>query len=76
MPGVLRRLHCHGVGAEVIWENELWLALRLFVAFERITPYGPAKSDASLRLAINKGVRLVNANSLAEVHRIADIAAA
>ncbi len=76
VPGVLRRLHRHGVGAEVISEYELWLALRLGVAPERIIYNGPAKSDASLRLAINKGVRLVNANSLAEVHRIADIAAA
>ena len=33
---VLRRLHAHGIGAEVISGYELWLALRLGVAPARI----------------------------------------
>jgi diaminopimelate decarboxylase len=75
VPAVLRRLHEHGIGAEVISEYELWLALRLGVAPERIIYNGPSKSDASLRLAVQRRVRLVNANSAAEVVRIARIAA-
>jgi len=74
VPGVLQRLHGHGVGAEVISEYELWLALRLGVAPERIIYNGPAKSETSLRVAIRRGVRVVNANSAAEVQRIIRIA--
>ena len=35
VPAVLRRLHDHGVGAEVISPYELWLAQRLGVPGER-----------------------------------------
>ena len=73
--GVLDRLHRHGIGAEVISAYELWLALRLGVAPERIIYNGPAKSDESLRVAIRRRICLVNANSAAEVDRIARIAA-
>jgi diaminopimelate decarboxylase len=76
VPGVLRRLHDVGVGAEVISEYELWLALRLGVPGERIIYNGPAKSDASLRLAIESDVRILNANSIGEIGRIATAAEA
>lgn len=75
VPAVLRRLHDHGVGAEVISPYELWLALRLGVQPERIIYNGPAKSDASLRVAIEHDVLLVNANSATEARRIGGIAA-
>jgi diaminopimelate decarboxylase len=75
VPAVLERLHDAGVGAEVISEYELWLALKLGVPGPRIIYNGPAKSEASLRLAIERDVRIINANSLGEVDRIADAAA-
>ncbi len=75
VPAVLRRLHAAGIGAEVISEYELWLALRLGVPGERIIYNGPAKSPASIRLAVERGVASVNANTVAEVARIAAIAA-
>jgi diaminopimelate decarboxylase len=71
VPAVLRRLHDAGVGAEVISEYELWLALKLGVPGPRIIYNGPAKSGASLQLAIERDVRIINANSLGEIERIA-----
>ena len=71
VPGVLARLHGHGVGAEVISPYELWLAMRLGVPGERIIYNGPAKSPASIRAAIRHGALLVNANSVSEARLIA-----
>ena len=71
VPGVLAMLHTAGIGAEVISEYELWLALRLGVPGERIIYNGPAKSPASLRMAVERGALLINANSVADVQAIA-----
>jgi diaminopimelate decarboxylase len=75
VPGVLRRLHGHGIGAEVISPYELWLAFRLGVPPERIVYNGPAKSVESIRQAVRSGVRLVNANSASDAATIARVAA-
>lgn len=75
LPGVLKELHTLGAWAEVISHFELWLALRLEVPPERIIYNGPAKSDAGLRLAIERGVQLINIDNLEEIGRIARIAA-
>jgi diaminopimelate decarboxylase len=75
VPGVLRRLHESGVGAEVISPYELWLALRLGVAPHRIIYNGPAKSVESIRQAVRSGIRLLNANSLGDAATIARVAA-
>jgi diaminopimelate decarboxylase len=75
VPGVLRRLHGRGVGAEVISPFELWLASRLDVPPARIVYNGPAKSIDSLRDAIRRGVVLVNANSASEAALIGRLAA-
>lgn len=71
IPGVLRRLHARGVGAEVISPYELWLALRLGVPPSKIVFNGPAKSDASIELAVARGVGLLNVNHAEEVARVA-----
>jgi diaminopimelate decarboxylase len=75
IPGVLRLLHAEGIGAEVISEYELWLALRLGVDPARIVFNGPVKSDASLREAIGRGIALLNANHREELTRIGAVAA-
>ena len=75
VPAVLERLHAAGVGAEVISAFELWLALNLGVAPERIIYNGPAKSTDSIRTAVERGVLLINANSVDEAERIAAVAA-
>lgn len=77
IPGVLGVLHRAGIGAEVISHYELWLALRLGVAPERILFNGPVKSAASIRLAIDRGLGLIAANhpeELAEFARHAQAA--
>ena len=74
VPGVLARLHRAGFGAEVVSPYELWLALRLGVAPERIVYNGPAKSEASLELALARGVGLVNVNARSELAPLAAVA--
>lgn len=76
VPGVLRFLHARGVGAEVISPYELWLALELGVAPSQIVYNGPAKSDASLRTAVERDILLINVNHREETARVAAIAAA
>lgn len=72
--GVLRLLHDEGIGAEVISEYELWLAFRLGIDPSRIVYNGPVKSEASLKEAIRRGIRLINANHREEIARIGALA--
>ncbi|MBZ4408121.1 pyridoxal-dependent decarboxylase [Myxococcus sp. MISCRS1] len=75
IPGVLEVLHGMGVGAEIISAYELWLALRLGVAPERIVYNGPVKSEASVREAIGRGIQLLAANHAEELGLFARVAA-
>lgn len=75
LPGVLAELHRSGIGAEVISHYELWLALRLGVPASRIVYNGPVKSEASIRLAIEQGILLLNLNHREEIATVARIAA-
>jgi diaminopimelate decarboxylase len=74
IPGVLKRMHRQGVGAEVISAYELWLALKLGVAPRHIVYNGPAKSRESLRLAITEEIGLINFNSREEIAPFAALA--
>jgi diaminopimelate decarboxylase len=74
VPGVLRRLRARGVGAEVISAHELRLALALGFAPREIVYDGPAKSPESLRLAIERGIDLINLNSRCEIAPLATLA--
>lgn len=74
VPDLLVRLHRAGLGAEIISAYELWLALRLGVSPQRIIYNGPSKSIDSLRVAIEQGVHLINANSASEADTIIRIA--
>lgn len=71
VPGVLQLLDRLGIGAEVTSHLELWLALQLGVAPQRIIFNGPGKSDEAIRLAISSGIQMMNINQLEEVERIA-----
>ncbi|HEY9763792.1 MAG TPA: hypothetical protein V6D07_14770 [Trichocoleus sp.] len=75
LPWVFEVLHRHGAGAEVISEYELWLALRLGVLPEQIIYNGPAKSQSSLEMAIERGLLSINANNLEEIDLLAALAA-
>ncbi|WP_281784585.1 diaminopimelate decarboxylase family protein [Sinimarinibacterium flocculans] len=74
LPSVLRRLYAMGVGAEVISEMELDLALRLGVHPQRIIYNGPAKSERSLRTAIERGILMLNLNHPEELAPVAAMA--
>ena len=76
VPGVLKMLHALGVGAEVASPWELWLALELGVAPERIVFNGPGKTAESLEVAAARGVGLVNLNGREEVEPAAAAARA
>ncbi len=70
VPGLIRIVHEEGVGAEVISDYELWLAYELAVPPERIVYNGVAKTDWGLELAAEKGVRVINIDSLHEIDRV------
>jgi diaminopimelate decarboxylase len=71
VPGVLRRLHRLGVGAEVVSAYELWLALRLGVAPSAIVYNGPAKSADSVAQAVALEIGLLNLNARSELAAVA-----
>jgi diaminopimelate decarboxylase len=72
--GVLEVLHQEGVGAEVISPYELWLAKQLGVPPELTIYNGPAKSDDSIRDAIERRIQVINCNHREELPRVARIA--
>lgn len=74
VPGVLRFLHGLGIGAEVISEYELWLALELGVPPSLIVFNGPAKSVASVRDAVARDILLLNVNHREEIALVASVA--
>lgn len=74
VPGVLQLLHDLGIGAEVISEYELWLALKLGVPADRIVFNGPAKSDAAIRNAVAQDLLLLNVNHREEIDVVASVA--
>jgi diaminopimelate decarboxylase len=74
VPGVLRRLHDLGVGAEVASEYELWLALRLGVDPAAIVYNGPGHSQDSLELAVRREIGLINLNARSEIAPLAALA--
>ena len=74
LPGVLQALHGFGAYAEVISHFELWLALQLGVPPERIIFNGPAKTEPSLQLAVERGVGMIHVDGPQELELLARIA--
>ena len=74
VPGVLQLLHGLGIGAEVISEYELWLALKLGVPANRIVFNGPAKSTAAIHDAVAHDLLLLNVNHREEIDVVASVA--
>lgn len=74
IPGVLEVLHKRGAKAEVISGYELWLALKLGISPDSIVFNGPNKSVEELETAIRHGIKLIMADSIAEIERIDRIA--
>ena len=76
LPGVIKVLHDAGALAEVISHFELWLALHLGVAPERIIFNGPGKTCDAIGLAVKRGIGMINIDGFAEIDDIAHAAAA
>jgi len=71
---VLSEIHRHNIGAEVISEYELWLALKLGVPPNQIVLNGPVKSTAALETAIGRDIACIGINHPEELNAIATIA--
>lgn len=74
LPAVLTTLHRAGTWAEVISPFELWLALELKVAPERIVLNGPGKGRESVDLAVRRGIGLINIDGPDEIPWVAESA--
>jgi len=74
LPAVISKLHEFGASAEVISHFELWLALRLGVPPEKIIYNGPGKSVESLDIAVKKGIKIINIDSMGEIDTLDTIA--
>ena len=75
VPFVLGKLHEWGSRAEVISHFELWLALELGMPGERIIFNGPGKSRESLELAVERGVGIINLDSIEEFEELEQVCA-
>jgi diaminopimelate decarboxylase len=71
--GILKIIHGHDVGAEVISPYELWVALQLGVPGEKIIYNGPYKTKESLATAIRHGVKLINLDSLTDIRNVVEV---
>jgi len=67
IPAILKTLHEEGCGAEVVSPYEFWLAHQLGIESSRIIYNGVNKLKEDLMTAIQKGVGLINVDSLNEI---------
>lgn len=74
LPDLCKMIASHGVGAEVVSDVELELAIRCNVSPDLIILNGPYKSEKLLEKAISYGIKLINIDSLSEIQRINSIA--
>ncbi len=65
-----------GAGADVVSEGELRRALAAGIPPQRIVFSGVGKTRPELEVAVAAGIRQINVESVPELHRLADIAAA
>ena len=73
---LLRLLAARGAGADIVSGGELLAALRAGFPPERIVFSGVGKTDAEIRLGIEKGIGEWNAESEEEIERVSRAAAA
>jgi diaminopimelate decarboxylase len=74
VPGVLKPLIECGAGAEVVSEFEIWLAKKLCVAGRKVVVNGSLKSSNLLRQAVEVDAALINAETVAELRLLHQIA--
>ena len=76
VPAVVEAARRGGLKAEIMSPFELDLAFRLGYDGEDIVVNGPGKTAAFLRGTVDRGVRLINVDSLAEIALLDEIARA
>lgn len=67
LPGVVAALHEAGTWAEAISAFELWLALKLGMAPERIILNGPGKGREAIDSAVANGIQSINLDNSEEI---------
>jgi diaminopimelate decarboxylase len=67
---ILKLLAAAGIGADVVSGAELELASRCGIPASKIVMSGVAKSDAELDLAISRGIRSLQIESVEELRRV------
>lgn len=68
LPGVIAALHEAGTWAEAISGFELWLALKLGMAPERIILNGPGKGREAIDTAVANGIQSINLDNAEEIN--------
>ncbi len=71
---ILKEIKKMGVGADVVSKGELLLALKAGINSKKIVFSGVGKSQDEIKLAINKNILLINAESESEIDLIEKIA--
>ena len=71
---ILSLLAEHGAGADIVSGGELLRALSAGIAAKDIVFSGVGKTDDEIRLALSRNIGQINAESIAEIHRIEAIA--
>ena len=71
---ILKEIKKMGMGADVVSKGELLLALKAGINSKKIVFSGVGKSQEEIKLAINKNILLINAESESEIDLIQKIA--
>ncbi|HVY88707.1 MAG TPA: diaminopimelate decarboxylase [Hyphomonadaceae bacterium] len=74
--GVIATLASEGAGADVVSGGELLKAIEGGVPAGRIVFSGVAKTEAEMKLGLERGIHQFNVESLPELHRLSKIASA
>ncbi|MCQ2966848.1 MAG: diaminopimelate decarboxylase [Alphaproteobacteria bacterium] len=73
-PAVVKTLAQLGAGADIVSGNELRLALHCGIPANKIVYSGVGKTTEELSLAISQGIKQINAESVAELETISELA--
>ena len=70
---ILKEIKKMGMGADVVSKGELLVALKAGINSKKIVFSGVGKSQDEIKLAINNGIKQINAESYPEIEKIIEI---
>lgn len=73
-PAIIKLIHGHGFGADVVSGGELMFALKCGIPADQIVFAGVGKTVPELELAVRHGIHSINVESESELNRLAEIA--